>query len=91
MSDTPVQEPIIPLRVPASHLKVLFAGLGKLPLEVAGPTDAFLKNQINQLAALAKAQAEKDAAAKNAINDALALPEIPAVKNKRSKPVKDSK
>lgn len=90
MTDTPAQEPIIPLRVPASHLKVLFAGLGKLPLEIAGPTDAFLKTQIAQLAALAKAQAEKDAAAKKAVNDAIALPEVPAAKNKRMKP-KDTK
>jgi len=87
MTDTAAQEPVIPLRIPASHLKVVFAGLGKLPLEVAGPTDAFLKNQINQLVALAKAQADK-----KAIDEALVLPQVPATRNnKRVKPPKDSK
>jgi len=83
MSETPApQDPVIPLRIPASHLKVVFAGLGKLPLEIAGPTDAFLKTQISQLAQIAKAQAEKQ----QIVDDAIPLPEVPtSTKSPRAK------
>ncbi len=62
-------EPTIPLRLPVSYLRVIIAALGKLPLEVAGPVDAYIKNQINQLAAMVEKQNE-DAQKQKSVPDA---------------------
>lgn len=75
------QDPLIPLQLPASHLRVIMAALGKLPLEVAGPTDTFIKSQIAQLAIAAKKQqAEQEAQKKLAQTVGDVPPDLPDTK-----------